>query len=232
MSEYMLSKDYFVQVIRDLIVLAEDRKEYFTDLDSAIGDGDHGINLARGFDAVKTIEDTFESKDIGAILKAIGMKLVSTVGGASGPLYGTALLGKVGGSSGPLYGSFFMKFGLPIKTKGPDEGATFEEFIAMMEKGVEIIKKRGKSTTGEKTMLDTFVPAVETLRKEYEGGTPAKEAMEKAVEAGKAGLESTRNIVATKGRAMRLGERAIGHLDPGAASAAEILEVFYKDMPN
>ena len=142
------------------------------------------------------------------------------------------LLDKVGGSSGPLYGSFFMKFGLPIKTKGPDEGATFEEFIAMMEKGVEIIKKRGKSTTGEKTMLDTFVPAVETLRKEYEGGTPAKEAMEKAVEAGKAGLESTRNIVATKGRAMRLGERAIGHLDPGAASAAEILEVFYKDMPN
>lgn len=85
---------------------------------------------------------------------------------------------------------------------------------AMMEKGVEIIKKRGKSTTGEKTMLDTFVHAVETLRKEYEGGTPAKEAMEKAVEAGKAGLESTRNIVATKGRAMRLGERAIGHLDP------------------
>ena len=157
MSEYMLSKDYFVQVIRDLIVLAEDRKEYFTDLDSAIGDGDHGINLSIGFR---------------------------------------------------------------------------EEFIAMMEKGVEIIKKRGKSTTGEKTMLDTFVPAVETLRKEYEGGTPAKEAMEKAVEAGKAGLESTRNIVATKGRAMRLGERAIGHLDPGAASAAEILEVFYKDMPN
>ena len=196
MSEYMLSKDYFVQVIRDLIVLAEDRKEYFTDLDSAIGDGDHGINLSIGFREVNKNID------------------------------------KVGGSSGPLYGSFFMKFGLPIKTKGPDEGATFEEFIAMMEKGVEIIKKRGKSTTGEKTMLDTFVPAVETLRKEYEGGTPAKEAMEKAVEAGKAGLESTRNIVATKGRAMRLGERAIGHLDPGAASAAEILEVFYKDMPN
>ena len=189
MSEYMLSKDYFVQVIRDLIVLAEDRKEYFTDLDSAIGDGDHGINLSIGFREVnKNIEDW----------KGLSVR----------------------------------DFGLPIKTKGPDEGATFEEFIAMMEKGVEIIKKRGKSTTGEKTMLDTFVPAVETLRKEYEGGTPAKEAMEKAVEAGKAGLESTRNIVATKGRAMRLGERAIGHLDPGAASAAEILEVFYKDMPN
>ena len=216
MSEYMLSKDYFVQVIRDLIVLAEDRKEYFTDLDSAIGDGDHGINLSIGFREVnKNIED-WKGLSVRDFYNKVG----------------TALLDKVGGSSGPLYGSFFMKFGLAIKTKGPDEGATFEEFIAMMEKGVEIIKKRGKSTTGEKTMLDTFVPAVETLRKEYEGGTPAKEAMEKAVEAGKAGLESTRNIVATKGRAMRLGERAIGHLDPGAASAAEILEVFYKDMPN
>lgn len=201
MSEYMLSKDYFVQVIRDLIVLAEDRKEYFTDLDSAIGDGDHGINLSIGFREVnKNIED-WKGLSVRDFYNKVG----------------TALLDKVGGSSGPLYGSFFMKFGLPIKTKGPDEGATFEEFIAMMEKGVEIIKKRGKSTTGEKTMLDTFVPAVETLRKEYEGGTPAKEAMEKAVEAGKAGLESTRNIVATKGRAMRLGERAIGHLEPGAA---------------
>ena len=202
--------------LKELIVLAEDRKEYFTDLDSAIGDGDHGINLSIGFREVnKNIED-WKGLSVRDFYNKVG----------------TALLDKVGGSSGPLYGSFFMKFGLPIKTKGPDEGATFEEFIAMMEKGVEIIKKRGKSTTGEKTMLDTFVPAVETLRKEYEGGTPAKEAMEKAVEAGKAGLESTRNIVATKGRAMRLGERAIGHLDPGAASAAEILEVFYKDMPN
>ena len=168
MSEYMLSKDYFVQVIRDLIVLAEDRKEYFTDLDSAIGDGDHGINLSIGFREVnKNIED-WKELSVRDFYNKVG----------------TALLDKVGGSSGPLYGSFFMKFGLPIKTKGPDEGATFEEFIAMMEKGVEIIKKRGKSTTGEKTMLDTFVPAVETLRKEYEGGTPAKEAMEKAVEAG------------------------------------------------
>ena len=144
MSEYMLSKDYFVQVIRDLIVLAEDRKEYFTDLDSAIGDGDHGINLSIGFREVnKNIED-WKGLSVRDFYNKVG----------------TALLDKVGGSSGPLYGSFFMKFGLPIKTKGPDEGATFEEFIAMMEKGVEIIKKRGKSTTGEKTMLDTFVPAV------------------------------------------------------------------------
>ena len=213
--EYMLSKEYFVQVIRDLIVLAEERKEYFTELDSAIGDGDHGMNLSIGFREVnKNIED-WKDLSVKDLYKNVG----------------TALLDKVGGSSGPLYGSFFMKFGLPIKKKGPEEGATFAEFIEMMETGVAIIKKRGKSTTGDKTMLDTFVPAIETLRKEYEAGTPAKEAMAKAVEAGKEGLEYTRNIVATKGRAMRLGERAIGHLDPGAASAAEILEIFYKDMP-
>lgn len=216
MSEYILSKEYFVKVIRDLIVLAEDRKDYYTELDSAIGDGDHGINLSIGFREVGKNIETWKDDSVKDLYKEVGK----------------ALLDKVGGSSGPLYGSFFMKFGLPVKTKGPDEGATFTEFIQMMETGVEVIKKRGKSTTGEKTMLDTFVPAVETLKAEYEAGTPAKEAMAKAVEAGKAGLESTRNIVATKGRAMRLGERAIGHLDPGAASAAEFLEVFYNNMPD
>lgn len=215
MSDY-LSKEYFVQVIRDLIPLVHERKDYYTELDSAIGDGDHGINLEIGFREVEAHLDEWKDLNVKDLYKKVG----------------TALLDKVGGSSGPLYGSFFMKFGLPIKKKGPEEGATFEEFMDMMDTGVAIIKKRGKSTTGEKTMLDTFVPAVETLRKEYEAGTPAKEAMAKAVEAGKEGLEFTRNIVATKGRAMRLGERAIGHLDPGAASAAEFLEVFYKDMPD
>lgn len=215
MSDYILSKDYFVQVIRDLIPLVDDRKEYYTELDSAIGDGDHGINLEIGFREVNKHLDEWQEFSVKDLYNKVG----------------TALLDKVGGSSGPLYGSFFMKFGLPIKKKGPDEGATFQEFVEMMETGVAIIQKRGKSTIGEKTMLDTFIPAVETLRKEYEAGTSAKEAMAKAVEAGRAGLESTRNIVATKGRAMRLGERAIGHLDPGAASAAEFLEVFYKDMP-
>ncbi len=215
MSDYNLSKDYFVKVIEDLITLVDQRKEYYTELDSQIGDGDHGINLEIGFREVNKNLDEWRNLNVRDLYNNVGK----------------ALLDKVGGSSGPLYGSFFMKFGLPIKSKGPDEGATFEEFIQMMDKGVAIIQKRGKSTKGEKTMLDTFIPALETLRSEYEAGTPAKESMEKAVEAGKEGLEFTRNIVATKGRAMRLGERAIGHLDPGAASAAEFLEVFYKDMP-
>lgn len=215
MSEYYLSKEYFVDVIRDLIALVKERNAYYTELDSAIGDGDHGINLEIGFREVNKHLDEWKDLNVKDLYNHVGK----------------ALLDKVGGSSGPLYGSFFMKFGLPIKTKGPEEGATFEEFVQMMDKGVAIIQKRGKAVQGEKTMLDTFIPALETMKKESEAGTPGKEAMEKAVEAGKEGLESTRNIVATKGRAMRLGERAIGHLDPGAASAAEFLEVFYKDMP-
>ncbi len=214
MSDYIFTKEYFIKVIEDLIALVEERKDYYTELDSAIGDGDHGINLAIGFREVNKHLEEWKAHSVKDFYNEVGK----------------ALLDKVGGSSGPLYGSFFMKFGLPIKKKGPDEGATFGEFVEMMETGVAIIQKRGKSTTGEKTMLDTFIPAVETLRREFDAGTDAKEAMGKAVEAGKAGLESTRNIVATKGRAMRLGERAIGHLDPGAASSAEFLEVFYRNM--
>ena len=215
MSDYTLSKEYFVKVIEDLIALVEEKGRYYTELDSAIGDGDHGINLEIGFREVNKNLEEWKKLNVRDLYNNVGK----------------ALLDKVGGSSGPLYGSFFMKFGLPVKSKGPEEGATFEEFIQMMDKGVAIIQKRGKSTKGEKTMLDTFMPALETLHTEFENGTPAKEAMEKAVEAGKDGLEFTRNIVATKGRAMRLGERAIGHLDPGAASAADFLEVFYDDMP-
>ncbi len=215
MIDYTFSKEYFVQVIRNLIVLAEIRKEYFSELDSAIGDGDHGANLFIGFSEVNSHLEEWKDLSVKDLYKNVGK----------------ALLDKAGGFSGLFYGSFFMKFGLPIKTKGINEGATFEEMIAMFETGIEVIKKRGKSAIGEKTMLDTFLPALDMMKVEFDAGTPAKEAMAKVVEAGKSGLESTRNIVATKGRAMRFGERAIGHLDPGAASAAEIIEVFYLTMP-
>lgn len=211
-----LSKDYFIKVIEDLIPWIEDRKEYFTDLDSAIGDGDHGINLSIGFREVASHLDEWKNENVATLYKNVGK----------------ALLDKVGGSAGPLYGSFFMKFGVPVKKKGPDEGVTGDEFVAMMDKAIAIIQKRGKSTTGEKTMNDTLMPALDALKAAHAAGDDIKTAMSKAVEAGKAGLESTRDMIATKGRAMRLGERAVGHLDPGAASTAEMLEIFYKDMPD
>ncbi|MSS19390.1 dihydroxyacetone kinase subunit DhaL [Pseudoramibacter porci] len=211
-----LSKAYFIQVIEDLIPWIEDRKEYFTDLDSAIGDGDHGINLSIGFREVASHLDEWKADNVAGLYKNVGK----------------ALLDKVGGSAGPLYGSFFMKFGVPVKKKGPDEGVTGDEFVEMMDKAISIIQKRGKSTTGEKTMNDTLMPALDALKAAHAAGDDIKTAMGKAVEAGKAGLESTRDMIATKGRAMRLGERAVGHLDPGAASTAEMLEIFYKDMPD
>ena len=215
MAEYILDKQYFINVIKDLIPWAEERKGYFTELDSAIGDGDHGMNLSIGFREVAKHVDEWSVENVNTFYKNVGK----------------ALLDKVGGSAGPLYGSFFMKFGLPIKSKGPDEGATFDEFIQMMDKGIAIIQKRGKSTIGEKTMNDTLMPALSALKAANEAGDAPKAAMAKAVEAGKEGLESTRDMIATKGRAMRLGERAVGHLDPGAASTAEMLEIFYKNMP-
>ncbi len=216
MAEEVLNKEYFINVVNDLIDLAEEKKDYYTDLDSAIGDGDHGFNLSLGFREVERNLPEWKDENINTFYKKVGQ----------------ALLDKVGGSSGPLYGSFFMKFGLPVKTKGADEGVTAEEFVDMMERGVAIIEKRGKAKVGEKTMVDTLRPAQDKLKEAVESGKPIKEAMKEALDTGKEGLESTRNIVAKKGRAMRLGERAIGHLDPGAASSADILEVFYDNMPD
>lgn len=213
MSDYILDKAYFIGVIKDLVVLAEEKKDYFIQLDSAIGDGDHGMNLSIGFREVNKNLEQWKTEDINTIFKNSG----------------TALLDKVGGAAGPLYGGFFMKFGLPVKGK---EEVTFDEFIEMMESGVAIIEKRGKAVVGDKTMVDTLRPAVDALRKAYkEEGLAPKDAMKKAVEVGAAGSDSTIPIIAKKGRAMRLGERAIGHRDPGSASSAAILEVFYKHMP-
>nr|WP_320024791.1 dihydroxyacetone kinase subunit DhaL [uncultured Acetobacterium sp.] len=213
MSDYILTKDYFIAVIEDLVVLVEEKKDYFIELDSAIGDGDHGMNLSIGFREVNKNLETWKSEDINTIFKNAG----------------TALLDKVGGAAGPLYGGFFMKFGLPVKGK---EEVDFDEFILMMESGVAIIEKRGKAVVGDKTMVDTLRPALDALKVAYtEEGLAPKEAMKKAVEVGEAGSDSTIPIIAKKGRAMRLGERAIGHRDPGSASSAAILEVFYKQMP-
>lgn len=213
MSDYILDKEYFIAVIEDLIEMAEEKKEYFIQLDSAIGDGDHGMNLSIGFREVNKNLEGWKSEDINTIFKNAG----------------TALLDKVGGAAGPLYGGFFMKFGLPVKGK---EEVTFEEFILMMESGVAIIEKRGKASVGDKTMVDTLRPAVDALKNAYsEEGMEPKEAMKKAAEVGAAGSDSTVPIIAKRGRAMRLGERAIGHRDPGSASSAAMLEIFYKRMP-
>ena len=194
-----------LEIIKKIIADVDEQKLFLTELDNVIGDGDHGINLSRGFDAVAAVMDTFEGKDIGAIMKAIGMKLVSTVGGASGPLYGTA----------------FMKAGAYLNGKTE---MNLDDFIGMLEVAIDGIMKRGKAVKGEKTMLDAMIPALYAMKESYGADGDAKKALDAGVAAAEEGIEYTKTIIATKGRASYLGERSIGHQDPGATSFTLMLK--------
>ncbi len=201
----MMDNKKLIEILQAIAQRMEKEKEVLTELDNAIGDGDHGINLARGFAAVEQKLPTLADKDLGAILKGVGMALVSNVGGASGPLYGTA----------------FMKAGGALKGETETDD---EKFVAAFEAAVEGIKMRGKAHEGEKTMLDAQCPALKALKESLAAGKDIKAAMADAVEAAKKGVAYTKTIIATKGRASYLGERSIGHEDPGAVSSLMMLE--------
>lgn len=193
-------------IVEGMAKKIEAEKEYLTELDNEIGDGDHGINLARGFEAVEKKLPSLAGGDIGALLKGIGMQLVSTVGGASGPLYGTA----------------FMKAGMACKGLTEIDGPAF---VKAMEAAVDGIKMRGKATEGEKTMLDALCPALKVMQDDVAAGKSLKEALQDAAQAAEKGVEYTKTIIATKGRASYLGERSLGHQDPGATSSLYLLQV-------
>lgn len=177
-----------------------EERDYLTELDRPIGDNDHGINMSKGFEAVKTKLETLADQDIGTILKTTGMTLVSTVGGSSGPLYGT----------------LFMKMGMKLAKKNE---ITFDEFLDAFQIGIQGVGERGRSTTGEKTMLDALVPAMEAMKTAWEADHDAKAALQAGAKAAEVGAEHTKELIATKGRASYVGERGIGHQDPGATSA-------------
>ena len=191
----MISKATVIAVIKDIAAVIEENWHFLTDLDAAIGDADHGANLHRGFNAV--LQKLPEDKDIGTILKTVGMTLVSTVGGASGPLYGTA----------------FMKMGMKLAGK---EEISHDDLLAALDEAVAGIQARGHAVKGEKTMLDAVLPAMDVL---HNGGS-----WDDAVKAADEGVEYTTTIIATKGRASYLGERSIGHQDPGATSITMMLK--------
>ena len=194
-----------LEIIAAIAKKIESQKDFLTELDNEIGDGDHGINLARGFKSVEEKLPTFADKDIGAILKGVGMQLVSTVGGASGPLYGTA----------------FMKAGNVCKGKME---LTDAEFVAALDAAISGIKMRGKATEGEKTMLDALCPAYKALKDGIDGGKDLIAALADGVDAAAKGVEYTKTIIATKGRASYLKERSLGHQDPGATSSLFMLQ--------
>ena len=194
-----------IELLSAMQAAIDENAQFLTDLDAAIGDNDHGINMARGFKKVGDDLPGLASKDIGAILKKAGMDLVSTVGGSSGPLYGTA----------------FMKAG--AKAAGKNE-IGMEDFLVMMEEAIGGVQMRGKAVRGEKTMLDAMIPALEAMKAAAGEGKDTKDVLDAGVEAAEEGVEYTKTIIATKGRASYLGERSIGHQDPGATSFTVLLK--------
>lgn len=201
-----MNTEKLIATIHKIAAKIEEEKAFLTELDNVIGDGDHGINLARGFGEVVKKLDGMADKEPGDVLKTVGMTLVSTVGGASGPLYGTG----------------FMKLGAALKGKAD---VTVPDFLAGFQLAIEGIMQRGRSTKGEKTMLDAMIPAKEAMEAKWAEAPDAKAAFAAGVAAAWGGVEFTKTIAATKGRASYLGERSIGHQDPGATSFTMMLEI-------
>ncbi|MFJ8973411.1 MULTISPECIES: dihydroxyacetone kinase subunit DhaL [Streptomyces] len=191
----MLDTDFFRRWMTAVAASVEREADHLTELDSAIGDADHGSNLQRGFTAVTEVLEKDAPVTPGAVLTLAGRQLISTVGGASGPLYGT-LLRRTG------------------KALGDDDEVTQDQLARAFAAGVAAVGQLGGAQAGDKTMLDALLPAAEALATSFDG----------AANAARAGAEATVPLQARKGRASYLGERSIGHQDPGATSSALLVE--------
>lgn len=181
------------------------QQQYLTDLDSAIGDADHGSNMARGMAAVVAKLDADQPGSVDALLKTTGMTLVSSVGGASGPLYGT----------------LFLRMGAAAGAVQELDGAALG---AALRAGYEGILQRGKAEPGDKTMIDALLPALDAYDAAMASGSSLADAVTAASNAAAAGRDATEPLVARKGRASYLGERSAGHIDPGSASTALLFD--------
>lgn len=199
-----ISRDDILAWLQDVAQTITENRDYLVQLDSPIGDADHGANMDRGFKAIMGKMGEISDKDIGTIFKTAAMTLIATVGGASGPLYGT----------------FFLQAG--TKTVGKME-ITIEEWAVVLEAALAGIVMRGKAEVNQKTMVDALTPAVQALKQAVADGKTQEEALELSAEAARQGMLATIPMLALKGRASYLGERSIGHQDPGATSSYLIL---------
>jgi dihydroxyacetone kinase-like protein len=207
----MVTKDQIVKWLENSAAVLNENKDYLTQLDSAIGDADHGTNMARGFKKVMEKLPSVADKDIGNILKTTGMTLISSVGGASGPLYGT----------------FFMRSGMAMAAK---EELSDEDLLQLLEAGVEGIVQRGRAQLEDKTMIDAWYPALDALRQAIADGKDTVEVLEAGVNGAEQGMKATIPLQAKKGRASYLGERSIGHQDPGATSSYLMLKTLLETI--
>jgi len=204
-----MNKQFIIQCINNVVEEIRYHEYQIESLDRAIGDGDHYINLKRGCEAIQAIIPTFEKLSTPQIFYSIGVKLLSTIGGASGP----------------LFASFFIEFSKNIASSKNELTNVFLGF----EAGVEAIKKRGKSGSGEKTMLDVLIPVLNIIKKKI-GNSNLDEIIHAINEAANDGVEATKTMLPTKGRAVGLGDRAIGHIDPGAKSCQLIIATIGKKI--
>jgi dihydroxyacetone kinase-like protein len=206
-----LSSADVIKIIDTMADTMEREKNYLSDLDGAIGDGDHGVNMAKCFREVKKKLPGSSDKDVGTILKSVGMVILNSVGGAMGALYGT----------------FFLKASKEAMGK---MDVSLEDLIKMFEAGKTGIQEMGKAQLGDKTLLDTIDPAVKALKEKQSEGRSLIDALAACSEAAKRGAESTRAMISKIGRSSRLGERTIGHQDAGATSCYFILDAFYQGI--
>jgi len=193
-----------LQALRSMCDTIEKEKDYLSELDGAIGDGDHGVNMAKCFRQVKTKLGESSAEDIGALFKDVGMVVLNSVGGAMGALYGT----------------FFLK--LAQQSAGKKE-LNLSDLVAMLQTGEKGILDIGKAGPGDKTLVDTLSPAVRAIEAAEKHGKPLPQALADFEAAAQTGMASTKEMLAKIGRASRLGERTIGHQDAGATSCYFIL---------
>lgn len=190
--------------VREFARVIGDNAQYLTDLDAAIGDADHGINMDRGMAAVVAALDDVTPADMSELCKLVGMTLVKSVGGASGPLYGT----------------FFLRM---APAMGSSDSLDAADFAKALRAGVEGVVQRGRAEAGDKTMFDALAPTLQALDSALASGAGLAAALADATVAAEKGRDATESMVARKGRASYLGQRSVGHVDPGATSAAMLI---------
>jgi len=210
MAEQITAAQFHTALI-GLCDTIEEQKDYLSDLDGAIGDGDHGVNMAKCFRGVKKNLEALEVTDVASVMNCVGMEVMNSVGGAMGALYGT----------------FFLK--MAMSSVGKNEVA-LGDFAAMLTEALDGILSIGKAQVGDKTLVDTLTPAVDAVVSASEGGKSLDEALTDFVAAAKTGMESTKDLMAKIGRASRLGERTIGHQDAGATSCFFILQALARSI--
>ena len=199
-----MGSEQAIEVLRTICQVIQGKREYLCELDAALGDGDHGISMAKSFHAVEKKLDEFEGQSLEQVLKAVGMTLISEVGGAMGPLFGTA----------------FLEAGKAVAGKEHVDSADIAAMLAAAEAG---IVKRGRAHLGDKTMLDAIHPAIAAAAAATEAGEGIAQTLQASAAASEAGVEATKAMLAKVGRASRLGERTLGHQDPGATSVSVIM---------